>query len=115
MHWSSKVVTAGAFALSLLGCSEQLASPSAGDAKRAVLRQRVRALKVNITQTGRMTVEQLRELEEIRQGITDWQALAGRTDLSMSRSRSPLDAGTAALISRGRQRAQPAFPARQRR
>ncbi|MBK6488250.1 MAG: hypothetical protein IPF98_15620 [Gemmatimonadetes bacterium] len=99
MHWSKMVLAAGAVALSLMGCSDRLAAPDRGEAEHVRLSQQVQELAGRVAQSGAMTAEHERELEEIGGKILDWQRRTGRTDFSIRTSR-PLPPATTGLISR---------------
>jgi len=101
MRWSKVVFVAGALALSLMGCSDRLSSPASNDAERLLLTERVLALQARVAETGRITLEQRRELDDITRDIAAWQARTGRSDLSVSSSRLASPIGTAALIALG--------------
>ena len=101
---------AGAVALSLAGCADKLSSPAADDAEREFLVQRTLALRASVTVSGRITPDQRRELEDIKQDVVAWQTRTGRDDLSLSTSRPARVADTYAVITKGPSAPTPCMP-----
>jgi hypothetical protein len=100
MKWGMVGLISGALAVSLVGCSEQPASPVIDDGEMNQLVQRTLALKDKVAAVGRMTPEHRVALALLERDINAWQARTGRNDISTSTS-APVRDGRLATVPTG--------------